>query len=121
VSAFRSLAAIAPLPIWSGILARRVEGREITFAVVELDPGAVAARHQHPQEQVGLVLSGTMDFVIGDEQRTLHAGDAYEIPSNIPHQATAGPAGAVVIDVFAPIRADWHRIAPQEIQTPTWP
>jgi hypothetical protein len=31
---------IAPLPIWEGILARRVEGRHITFAIVELEPGA---------------------------------------------------------------------------------
>jgi hypothetical protein len=35
-SPFRSLNDIAPLPIWEGILARRVEGRHITFAIVEL-------------------------------------------------------------------------------------
>jgi quercetin dioxygenase-like cupin family protein len=121
VSAFRSLAELGPLPIWNGILARRVEGREITFAVVELAPGAAASRHQHPQEQLGLVLTGTMHFVIGDEARTLHAGDTYEIPGNIPHEATAGPEGAVVIDVFSPIRADWHGIAAKDKQTPIWP
>ncbi len=110
MSAFRALADLAPLPIWPGILARRVEGREITFAIVELDPGASAVRHQHPQEQLGLVLDGTITFLIGEETRTLRAGDTYEIPSGVVHEATAGPTGAVVIDVFAPIRQDWHAL-----------
>ena len=121
MSAFRALADIAPLPIWGGILARVVEGREITFAIVELDPHAVAARHQHVNEQLGLVLQGAMHFVIGDETRDLRAGDTYEIPSNIPHEATAGPDGAVVIDVFSPIRADWARHRPESPRPPRWP
>ena len=41
----------------------------MTFAVVELDPHAVGVAHQHPNEQIGLVLRGTMTFTIGDETR----------------------------------------------------
>ncbi|HUL74461.1 MAG TPA: cupin domain-containing protein [Vicinamibacterales bacterium] len=121
MSGFRTLDDIPPLPIWSGILARVVEGREMTFAVVELDANAVAARHQHPNEQIGLVLRGTMTFVIGNETRELRPGDTYLIPGDVPHEATAGPQGAVVIDVFAPIRQDWHRLTPREPRTPVWP
>jgi quercetin dioxygenase-like cupin family protein len=121
VSAFRSLTDIAPLPIWEGILARRVEGRQITFAIVELEPGARAARHQHPQEQLGLVLQGTIHFLIGTETRNLNAGDTYEIPSDVVHEATAGPDGAVVIDVFSPVRADWHALSAQPPRPPRWP
>jgi quercetin dioxygenase-like cupin family protein len=121
MSAFVSLAEMAPLPIWQGILARVVEGREMTFAVVELDAHAIAARHQHPNEQLGIVLEGSMTFTIGDERREIHAGDAYEIPGNVPHEAVAGPSGAVVIDVFAPVRADWHRHVPQAPRPPLWP
>lgn len=121
MSAFRALDDIAPLPIWNGILARVVEGREMTFAIVELDPHAVAALHQHTNEQLGLVLRGTMTFKIGGETRVLKAGDTYEIPANVPHEATAGAEGAVVIDVFAPIRADWHRFTAKEPQPALWP
>ena len=121
MSAFRPLGEIGPLPIWPGILARVVEGKDITFAIVELDAGAVAARHQHANEQLGIVLRGTMAFDIGGEVRDLRAGDTYEIPSNVWHEATAGPDGAVVIDVFAPIRADWHRFTATEKRTPIWP
>jgi quercetin dioxygenase-like cupin family protein len=121
MSAFRALDDIAPLPIWPGILARIVEGREMTFAVVELDAHASAAMHQHANEQLGLVLRGAMTFKIGSETRVLKPGDTYEIPGNVPHEATAGAEGAVVIDVFAPIRADWHRFTAKEPQPSLWP
>ncbi len=121
VSVFRALDQIAPLPIWDGILARVVEGREMTFAVVELEPNAVARLHNHPNEQIGLVLRGSMTFVIGSETRTLGPGDTYEIRGDVPHEATAGPEGAVVIDVFAPIRADWHRFTPRAPRPSIWP
>lgn len=121
VSVFRALDEIAPLPIWNGILARIVEGREITFAVVELEPHAVAKLHQHPNEQIGLVLKGSMTFVIGSETRVLGPGDTYEIRGDVRHEATAGADGAVVIDVFAPVRADWHRFTPSTPRPPLWP
>ena len=121
MSAFEPIGTLDTLPIWPGILARRVEGSEMTFAVVELDAHASAVMHQHANEQIGLVLRGTMTFTIGNETRELRAGDTYVIPGNVPHEATAGAEGAVVIDVFAPIRADWQRITPQPSRTPVWP
>jgi len=121
VSAFRALGEIGPLAIWNGVRARAVEGREMTFAVVELDAHCAVALHQHPNEQIGIVLQGTLAFKIGDETRELRVGDTYEIPANVPHQATAGPLGAVVIDVFAPIRVDWNQFEEQPPQTPVWP
>lgn len=121
MSAYRSLADLAPLSIWPGILARRVAGRDVEFVVAELDPGAVVKSHHHPQEQLGLVLEGALTFLIGTERRALKAGDTYEIPSSVPHEATAGPAGAVVIDIFAPTRADWQALAPESPRPPRWP
>jgi quercetin dioxygenase-like cupin family protein len=93
----------------------------MTFAVAELDGGAVAARHQHPNEQLGIVIEGTVDFEIGGERRILKPGDTYVISSNVPHEAVAGPEGCVLIDVFAPTRIDWHRHEPQSPEPPKWP
>jgi hypothetical protein len=45
----------------------------------------------------------------------------YVIPANVPHDAIAGPEGAVVVDVFAPVRDDWHKFTPGAMQTPNWP
>lgn len=103
------------------MLARAVEGRGVTFAIVELDPDAVVGRHQHPNEQLGIILKGSLRFNIGEESRDLRLGDTYVIPAEVPHDAIAGPEGAVVIDVFAPVRADWRKVAPGAVQPPLWP
>jgi quercetin dioxygenase-like cupin family protein len=80
------------------------------MSVVELDPGAVVAEHSHENEQLGIVLRGTMDFRVGDERRELGPGGTWCIPANTSHEATAGPHGAVVIDVFAPPRSDFREL-----------
>jgi quercetin dioxygenase-like cupin family protein len=121
MSVFNSLAALEILPIWDGVTARAVEGREMTFAVVELAPHAVVAQHQHPNEQVGIVLKGSLRFNVAGESRELHVGDTYVIPTNVPHEATAGSNGCVVVDVFAPLRGDWRRFQPEPARAPLWP
>jgi unsaturated pyranuronate lyase len=121
VSAFEQLGRVAPLPIWHGIVARAVNGERLTLSVVELDPGTVVAEHAHENEQLGLVLQGSMDFRVGDERRELGPGETWTIPANTPHEAVAGPAGAVVIDVFAPPRDDWAALEPLPERPPRWP
>lgn len=121
MSAFDELADLRPLPIWDGIAARAVEGEEMTMAIVELDPGAVAAEHRHVNEQLGIVLSGSMTFRIGGETREIGPGTTYRILADVPHTATAGPDGCVVMDVFAPPRSDWARFEPAEPRPPRWP
>jgi quercetin dioxygenase-like cupin family protein len=121
MSAFEGIGEIAPVPVWQGIAARLVSGERITLAVVELDPGAVVAEHTHENEQLGLLLHGSMDFRIGNEERELGPGDTWTIRSSTPHSAVAGPEGAVVIDVFAPPREEWAALEPQEQRPPRWP
>jgi quercetin dioxygenase-like cupin family protein len=121
VSAYEDLRAIAPREVWEGILARSVHGERLTMAVVELAPGAHAREHRHDHEQVGIVLEGLITFRIGGERRELSAGATYVIPSNVPHEAIAGPDGCVVIDIFAPVREEWKAIEPREPSEPRWP
>jgi quercetin dioxygenase-like cupin family protein len=121
VSAFDELARSAPRQVWDRIVARSVDGERITMAVVELDPGAVASEHAHENEQLGIVLRGSMAFRVGDETRELGPGGTWMIPPNTPHEATAGPDGAVVIDVFAPPRSDWQAFELLEPRPPRWP
>ena len=121
MSAFDDLAAMRPLPIWDGVIARAVQGERLTLAVVELDPGAVVAEHSHDNEQLGIVLSGSMVLRVDGEERDLGPGDTWRIGSSKPHDAVAGPAGAVVIDVFAPRRDDWDAADRLESQPPRWP
>jgi unsaturated pyranuronate lyase len=121
VGPFADLDSIAPQQIWERIVARSVHGERITMSVVELDPGAVVAEHSHANEQLGIVLRGTMDFRIGDERRKLGPGETWCIPGNTSHEATAGTEGAVVIDVFSPPRDDFRELPLLEHRPPRWP
>ena len=107
MSAFKPVADLEPIVLADGIRARAVKGERMTMAVVDLAPNAISPEHAHENEQLGFVIRGAMTMRIGDEMLELHAGDTYVIPSHVEHGAAAGPDGATVTDVFAPIRADW--------------
>jgi quercetin dioxygenase-like cupin family protein len=77
--------------------------------------------HSHENEQLGLVLRGSVRFRVGDETRDVGPGGTWTIPSNVPHEVVAGPDGAEVIDVFAPVRADWAAHELGEPRPPRWP
>jgi quercetin dioxygenase-like cupin family protein len=110
------------LDVWGeAVRARRVEGERVTLALVELAPDAVVPGHRHENEQLGMVITGSVTFTIGDETRQLGPGGTWCIPSDTPHQVKVGPDGAVVIDIFAPIRADWDGLPSQPARQPIWP
>jgi quercetin dioxygenase-like cupin family protein len=121
MSAYASLSDLPVLAVWNGVLGRAIQGAAITMAVVELAPNGVVPEHHHPNEQLGMVVKGSMVFTIGGERRSLAAGDTYVIPSNVPHDVVAGPAGAIAIDVFSPVRADWAKLDVRPPQQPAWP
>ena len=121
VKTFESLRNIRPHALREGITARAVEGERMTMAVVDLAPDAVLPEHHHENEQLGFVIAGALTMRIGTEKRELHAGDTYAIPSHVPHDAVAGPQGATVADVFAPVRADWAELKRTEPSAGNWP
>jgi len=121
VTTFQPVANLRQIVLADGVVARAVEGERMTMAVVDLEPNAVVAEHKHENEQLGFIIRGSMTMRIGDEVLEVHAGDTYTIPSNVEHGAAAGPEGATVTDVFAPIRADWHEREHLEPTPGSWP
>ena len=88
---------------------------------VTLDPqGGQVPWHNHDQEEVYLVLDGIGEMCLGDERRTVVAGQAVYIPPGVFHQLTNigdvplrmlycyGPAGDV-----AHWKQELERHAPQ--------
>lgn len=98
-------AFITPVP---GVHIRSMTGDKLMFIFVRLDPNAEVPPHQHVNEQVGTVIEGQLTITIGGETRTLSVGEAYHIPSNVPHGATTDERGCLVIDVFSPPREDYR-------------
>jgi quercetin dioxygenase-like cupin family protein len=94
-----------------GVIARALFGERGMLNLVELEPGAEVARHSHPHEQLGLILSGSMTMVVGDESHECGPMDAIVMPGGVEHSGTAGPGGATVLDVFMPFREDYRERA----------
>lgn len=115
------LNAIPPTRIWNDVLARVVQGEQLTLAVVELPPNGLVPEHRHVNEQIGLCLQGTLTFRVGQETRGLGPGGTWRILAHVPHEAQAGPEGAVVVEVFAPVRDDWAELEQAAPATPRWP
>lgn len=118
---FRDLPAIAPQRIWEGVEGRAVYGDQMTLAVVELAPGSDIPEHSHANEQLGLLLEGSLTFRVGTETRTLAVGATWRIAAHEPHEVHVGDTGAVVIEAFAPPRDDWQALEHRERTTPRWP
>lgn len=121
MSAFSNLTDLGRTRIWPGVVGRLVKGRNLTVGVVEIEPGGVVPEHQHPQEQIGFVIEGTVRCRCGAEERELGPGGIYHIADGQPHEFTAGPGGAVVADLFAPPRGDWDRLETLPPSGPRWP
>jgi quercetin dioxygenase-like cupin family protein len=121
VGGFDDLRDLPLRQIWDGVAARVASGERLSLGVVELDPGAIVPEHRHEHEQLGMVISGSLSFRIAEETRELGPGEIWTIPSNVPHEVATGPDGAVVLDVFAPVRGDWVALEEAESREPRWP
>jgi quercetin dioxygenase-like cupin family protein len=89
--------------VWRRTLAH---GSNMLLAEFTLAQGSGVGTHAHPHDQVGYVVSGSMQLTVGEEVCTYRAGDSYYIPGDIPHSAVTSE-DAVVVDVFCPPREDY--------------
>jgi quercetin dioxygenase-like cupin family protein len=116
------LETVPLLEVWGEtVRARRIQGERITLAIVELAPNAVVPEHRHAAEQLGMVIQGQMHFTLDGETRELGPGGTWRILSDRPHNVQAGPDGAIVIDVFSPVRSDWDALNVAPTTAPRWP
>ena len=89
---------------------RKIMGYDdkIMLVKVEFDTGGIGYNHKHHHSQVTYVESGSFDFSIGEETKTVKGGDSVYIPPNVLHGAICTEKG-ILIDVFSPIREDFMK------------
>ena len=90
------------------LLRRQIHGYDdkIMLVIADFKAGGVGQLHNHHHSQVTYVESGEFEMTIGDEVKTIKAGDSYYIPPNVMHGCTCTKPG-VLIDVFSPAREDF--------------
>lgn len=86
-------------------------GRHTLLSTIRISKGATIPSHRHPQEQTGYLVSGRLDFIIGDDHFDAGPGDSWNIAGDVPHGATA-LEDSTVIEVFSPVREDYLQYAP---------
>jgi len=87
---------------------RLIGGNGTQLSFLRMDPGSFFPHHNHPEEQVMIVLRGSIDEIILDKVKTMNVGDILVLPAGMVHGGTNGPFGADVLDVFWPPRPDYN-------------
>lgn len=95
--------------IWEGIHGSLHHTGQLTCGHIDLAAGIELPEHFHVQEQWTHVISGELEFRIGEETMVLRSGMCACIPSNIPHAGKA-LTDCKVIDVFNPVREDFKAL-----------
>lgn len=94
----------SPMPLLSR---QRVIGQQVMISRVVLEKGCDIPLHAHANEQMAVIVSGRLRFVLGadgtSERRevTVTDGQVLHLPSNLPHAAYAEER-TVVLDIFSP-------------------
>ncbi len=102
---------------WSGIPAEKMNdfvnrqvlhGDSITVARLELRRGASVPVHSHANEQISMIASGALQFVVNGAEFVVRTGEMLQISGGIPHSVLA-LEDSIAIDIFTPLREDWIR------------
>ena len=76
-------------------------GYETIEARVDIDPGAVVARHTHFGVETSYVIAGELEVSVdGQGTKIYKAGEGFQVPTGVPHGAKNGDKPAVLAGVY---------------------
>ena len=85
------------------VLAGREQGLACIAGYSVIEPGAGAPLHAHKDvDEVFILLEGTLDLRLGDEQRLVEANHTIAIPAGVPHAFVAVGPSPVRMFTFMP-------------------
>jgi quercetin dioxygenase-like cupin family protein len=104
---FVSFDDVRAFELSAGVSGRPLFGSGAMLNLIDFEPGATVPLHSHPHEQLGIVLRGMQALVIDGLPHELGPLEGYVMPGGVEHAAYCGPEGALVLDVFQPVREDY--------------
>ena len=90
-----------------GILLNLAWGERLMIARVAMQPHSAMPLHNHPHEEMGMVLEGETQFIIGNAVSNLKKGDVFLAPPNIKHRAITDDQAVVILEVWSPPREEY--------------
>ena len=87
---------------------RTLTGENLMITRYEVKVGASFETHSHPEEQMGYVIKGKIEFFVGDPEQlyVFEGGTFFHFESNEPHRSHV-MEDSMVIDVFSPPRPEY--------------
>jgi quercetin dioxygenase-like cupin family protein len=83
-----------------------IGGEQVLLCHVTYERGTRVARHAHPEaEQVMWIVEGSVEMTVGEETRTLRAGDVVVVNRGIEHELYS-PDGLTFVEAMAPVPRD---------------
>jgi quercetin dioxygenase-like cupin family protein len=111
---FVNFETVREFELAAGVMGRPLFGEGAMLNVIEFAPGSTVPLHSHEHEQLGIVLRGMQALVVDGVPHELGPMQGYVLPGGVEHAAYCGPEGALVLDVFRPVREDyrerWHAL-----------
>jgi quercetin dioxygenase-like cupin family protein len=106
MSGFRTFNGIPTHTFRPGVEIHAVGGDQVLLCRVTYEPGKRVPRHAHDHtEQLMVIMDGAVDMTIGDEQRTLVAGDVVCVNRGIEHELYSAD-GVTFFEALAPVPLD---------------
>lgn len=106
MSAFRTWNGVERWEIFPGVSLHAIGGEQVLLCHVTYAAGTTVARHSHPDtEQVMWIVEGDVRMTVGDETRTLGAGDVVVVNRGIEHELHS-VNGMTFVEALAPVPRD---------------
>ncbi len=105
-SPFRTWNGVEAYELYPGVRLHAIGGEQVLLCRVRYEPGKLVARHAHPEaEQLMAIIDGEVTMTIGDETRTLRAGDVAVVNRGVEHELHS-PGGVEFFEALAPVPLD---------------
>ena len=91
-----------PLPGWNG---RFWRSEAMSFAHYDVPAHASIHEHQHPNEEVWVIIEGQFEVTIGGETQVAGPGAVALVPPDVPHSVRVLEAGCAFV-ANHPVRHD---------------
>ena len=98
---------IQPRTVIPGFHGRFMHSATMTFALWQIDAGAILPEHSHHHEQVVHLYEGEFEMTVEGVTKRMLAGTVFAIPANARHHGRA-LTDCRIMDVFHPVREDYR-------------
>jgi quercetin dioxygenase-like cupin family protein len=105
-SPFRTWNGVQSHMLFEGVWIHAIGGEQVLLCRVRYEPGKRVPLHSHPEaEQAMVITDGEVTLTIGDETRTLVAGDVCVVGRGIEHELYSD-GGVEFFEAMAPVPLD---------------